>query len=148
MQGEEGLRPFAFTPVCVGVQGDFHSWAGRAGRGVPHECVLACHVLKVSMMRATVASTGEAIMPATPAHVMTSDWTMAPIMRSVKPNIMHTMDVMAVFSCRVERRSRRLSRGDLCIIASVCVCESAGWNRTTPSTMCADVCGIAQRQSS
>jgi hypothetical protein len=41
-----------------------------------------------------------------------------------------------------------LSRGDLCIIASVCVCESAGRNRTSPNTMCADVQGIAQRQSS
>jgi len=45
-----------------------------------------------------VASTGEAIIPATPAHVRTSDWTMAPIMRTVNPRTMHAMDVMAVFS--------------------------------------------------
>lgn len=104
-------------------------------------------LLKVSMMRATMARTGEAIIPATPAHVRASDWTMAPIMRSVKPTTMTPMDEMAKFSCRVERRSRRLlmrrisakEGRDLCIIASVCVCESAGRTRTSPSTMCADV---------
>ena len=87
-------------------------------------------LLMVSMMRATMARTGEAIIPATPAHVRTSHWTMAPIMRSVKPRTIAPMDVMAVFSCRVERRSRRLLMRRisakvgrvLCIIAWVCVC--------------------------
>ena len=49
VQGEEGLRSFAFTPMGVSVQGDLHPWAGRACGGVPHQCVLACHVSNVAV---------------------------------------------------------------------------------------------------
>ena len=41
VQGEERHRSFAFTHVCVSVEGDLHSWAGGAGRGFADECV--CH---------------------------------------------------------------------------------------------------------
>ena len=64
--------------------------------GVCHGFVF--QLLMVSMMRATMASTGEAIMHPTPHHVRWSAWSMAPIMRSVKPMTMANMDAMAMFS--------------------------------------------------
>lgn len=83
----------------------------------------------VSMTMAMQASMGEANIPPHATHVRVSHWTMAPIMRSAKETTMTPMDVMATFSCRVERRSRRLlmrrisakEGRDLCIIASVCM---------------------------
>ena len=85
----------------------------------------------VSMMRETAPSTGDRNIPTHPAHVRASAWVMAPIIRSVKPMTIANMDAMATFSCRVDRRSRRLLMRrisakvgrDLCIIACVCVFE-------------------------
>ena len=64
VQGEEGLRSFASTPVSAGVQGDLHPWPRGACGGVPHKCVHATHDGRM----ATLMASGSAHLGVTIRH--------------------------------------------------------------------------------